>query len=54
MYNIIKIILDYMENIKCYCKNNECNCFIFKSIVRKNHKKCCRSSDSFKSNASND
>ena len=53
----IKTIYDFVEGIKCYCKDNECNCFIFKNIMpRRNRKKClyCNSCDSFASTYSND
>ena len=53
----IKTIYYYVEKIKCHCRDNECNCFIFKSIVRRrNRKKClyCNSCDSFASAYSND
>ena len=31
IYNIFTEIVYLIENMKCHCKNNECNCFIFKS-----------------------
>ena len=57
LYNIIKSLHDFVDGIKCYCKNNECQCFIFKNIIkRRNRKNCCCSNsyDSFKTSYSDD
>ena len=55
LYNIFKMISDLLDSFKCYCKNNECQCFIFKKCVVQNHKKkCSKSCDSFLSTYSDD
>ena len=57
LYKILKSIWDFVDGIKCYCKDNECNGFIFKNIIkRRNRKNCpyCNSCDSFKTSYSDD
>lgn len=55
LYNIFKIVSDLLDSFKCYCRNNECQCFIFKKCIIQNHKKSCSNSyESFKSSYSYD
>ena len=41
IFNVIKAILDFAEGVRCACRDNHCNCFIFKSYMRRRNRNNC-------------